>query len=213
MADFNISWNITRGFEGEWTEYRDKKTLKTDSGNYFPFGRRNPLNYVGTNFGLTAAFANNYIVGWQKMTPQAMQQKMRNLTEQQVKMSFGGLKWQWCRCADIQNQSIANLLFDFMIMADQEAVKAVANALKLPVSKISTVKKIATRKTTDGYRVLNDYAVQLINKHSNQQAFFNSIKNSYAAYHNRKKSPQSIKNRVASFNYNTGAGVKSIFWL
>ena len=205
MADFQTAWNLTRYFEGAWTPYGHKLTDKYDAGNYFKFGDINKTKFVGTNFGFTAAFGYNYLQGWQGLTAYQMFLKMKDLSEDNVKDTFGQTKWSWCRAGDLNNQSIANLLFDFTVMADQAMIKAVATALGRKLAEVTTVRKITTRKTTDGYRVLNDTAVNLINTHRNPQLLFNLIKNQYAGYH--RNSVPAIKKRVASFTFNNKQGL------
>ena len=50
MADFDKAWAFTSSWEGPWKPYA-KRDVKSDKGDYLPFGKIQESKYVGVGFG------------------------------------------------------------------------------------------------------------------------------------------------------------------
>lgn len=206
MASFEKAWNITKSWEGVWSTKPE--------GN--PEEKYNAV-WWGTNGGATGRYMRDFLGQTWKPSDKAKFQKLP--LDQVGQQIWKPTRWKWLRGDEIQNQEIANLLFDWGVrrwnsLTVYPIVKkgkvtgygsGLATALSVPALSIFqqvTMKKVGGNppSSTDGFYILTPKAVELINQYPNQQELYNKLKTLRKQIDN--PTTPSIVNRYDSFSFN-----------
>lgn len=212
MADFDTAWEFTRTWEGPFS------SSGNDSGHYFPraiadikgwaWSKKYVRTKMGTTFGVTPQMLFDYVPGWQyPYLPTA--DKMANMTEDEAKEIWRGVAWKWCGGDDINDQSIATLLFDFMVRSNGDCwnncPQVVGLTKEMACYKINYV-TLGTREMADvdGQRnqkiyPFNQVFINKVNTHPNQKALFDKFKSKLTRHAARRKAALQYDN----MQYNT----------
>ncbi len=209
MADFDKAWAITSSWEGPLGSSRE-----TTSDEYWDGVK------WGTNFGLTGRFMREFTT-WKKTDIKAFQK----MTAAECGKIWFDTRWTWNKCDQIENQEIANLIFDWSVRRMASCVDGVRNALgqgntmnNKGSSIIGNGDAYSTRITnkslggktpspTDGFFILTDFAIQELNArakmpNTNFYALLKSLRKS-----KDKPTDKSVIDRYDSF-FNQGTPTK-----
>ena len=219
MADFDKAWAITASWEGKWVtkheQYRNKQGELVDVEEEY-FGDV----WWGTNHGLTGTYMREF-TQW-KATDKAVFQKM---TRAQCGEIWKATRWTWNKCDQIENQEMANLIFDWSVRRMKSSVNAVRNALGFGdainnkgsslIGKGDAYSVIITNKSIGGnpanpnagFAILTDLAIQELNArakmpNTNFHALLKSLRKS-----KDKPTKKSVIDRYDSF-FNQGTPTK-----
>jgi hypothetical protein len=182
MANFEKAWNITKSWEGAWSAKPEGSDEEKYNGTWW-----------GTNGGATGTYMRDFLGQTWKPADKA---KFQRLTLDQVGQTiWKPTRWNWLRGNEIQNQEIANLLFDWGVRRWNSLTvypikkngkvtgygSGLATALNVPVFSIFqqvTMRKIGGNppSSTDGFYILTPQAVKLINAHPNPEELFLRLK-------------------------------------
>ena len=107
MARFELAWLLTSSWEGKWS-------AKPESGSQDEEYVRG--QFWGTNYGITGAYVRDFVrnpfpfkAGSKLLTAKNFGQ----LSFNECGQIWAATRWTWLRGDDIENQEIANLLFDW----------------------------------------------------------------------------------------------------
>ena len=205
MASFETAWAVTSSWEGPWKPFK-KRDVPNDKGDYLPHGRFGEKNYTGTSWGLTAEFMQDYRV----LPDSTILKVMPLMPKGDAATHWRETRWVWCRGAEIIDQSIATLIFDYFAQSNIDAMKDIGNVIlgfyKKPNinytfsdimewDKHKNIKPGARHRNPEGgFLKITPLGVQLINNAQTQDVLFNAIK---AARIKRKGNITRIK----AFNY------------
>ena len=190
MADFQKAYRITASWEGKFSKVPERGSMEEESA----YGE-----WWGTNFGLTGSFMRDF-AGWKKPQKAAFQK----MNVQQTGEVWRKTRWAWAKLDKVNDQEIANLLFDWGVRRWNSLIKGVASVLNVPVTNITQKVRMIDMggnplSKTDGFYILTDYAIQLINRHPNPQLLHGLLKAKRMALD--KPSADSLKARYQSFSY------------
>lgn len=217
MADFSKAFNITASWEGKWSkipEKCDKSAL--DPGEEC---EENAYGvWWGTNYGLTGTFMRDF-AGW-KAEKRAV---FQNMGIQQAGEVWRNTRWKWGKFDQINDQEIANLLFDWGVR--RWSSLTITEKTTTVKGKKVTVKRSGLgevfgltypyaplfehalnineggnpKKRTNGFYKLSDAAINMINSHRDPAILFALLKAKRMALDN--PTVESIKARYNSFSY------------
>lgn len=193
MANPQIAYRITSSWEGRWSKVPEKGSLQEESAYN---------EWWGTNYGLTGSFMRDF-AGWKK----SQKSQFQNMNIDQAGEVWKRTRWTWAKLDNVNDQEIANLMFDWGVRRWNNMIKGVAKALNVPEAAITQKVKMIDvggnpPKKTDGFYILNNYAIQLINSHPDPQKLHASIKSLRWELDGMKnETRQSLKARYQSFVY------------
>jgi hypothetical protein len=146
--------------------------------------------------------------GWKKTQKTQFQQ----MTKAQAGEVWRKTRWNWAQCDKIHDQEIANLIFDWGVRRWNSLIKGIAAVLNKNVTDITRKVKMIDvggnpASKTDGFLILNDVAINLINSNPNPQLLHSLLKAKRQSLD--KPAIQSIKARYQSFSY-TGTQTKDV---
>lgn len=208
MANFEKAWNITKSWEGAWSAKPEGSNEEKYNGTWW-----------GTNGGATGAYMRDFL--GQTWKP-ADKLKFQRLTLDQVGQNiWKPTRWNWLRGNEIENQEIANLLFDWGVRRWNSLTvypikkngkltgygSGLATALGVPT--FSIFQHVLNNKmggnvpppdSLSGFYILTPQAVKLINAYPNPQELFLKLKAIRKQIDNPYTS--SIVQRYDSFDFN-----------
>lgn len=119
MASFKDAWEITSEWEGKWVDKPE-----TNDEEESAYGA-----WWGTSYGLTGTYMREY-VGWTS----DRKAEFRKLSSGAAGVIWRDSRWTWMRGNEIDNQEIANLLFDWGVRRWNSLINGVRAALGQPLA-------------------------------------------------------------------------------
>ncbi len=143
MANFDLIWKGTKGFEGGY------QALSKDSGNYCPPKGKPGSELIGTNMGISAIAYKEYFNRCPSVSD------MKNLAPDVARKIAKTEFWDSLKLDKVKSQAVAHLIFDGMFMSGSYGPEQVRKA-------INSIKGKNTVKVFKSFS-LSDQEVALIN--------------------------------------------------